>query len=409
MNTEKLAALLTEGIARFKKQDWAGAERACRGLIELKPDHADGLHLLGLTMHQQGNTTDALSLIKQAVTKDPENSQYHNNLALIYLSLGNLPAAEHAAAKASVLAPLDAEARTTLGLALQHQGRHSEAAASYGKAISLKPDYLQAHVNLGTLNIERQNFVSAESAFRSALQIAPQSTDAAAGLGKSLIILGRPNDAVPLLHNTLSFGGENKMLSLTLAEALLRSNDPVAANTLLEETARLHSSDSMVWNDLGYALRDLDRNEETLKAFERALTIDPDNTNSAINIVLTHLTLGNFEPGCQYYQHRNDQPAIAAKRPVHSIRPWKGEPLNELATVVWKEQGLGDEILQASLVPDLCQLVDAVTLLCSKRLVKLFDHSFGKLQVLAKDDAARAFQIYSDAWPSATKKFLHCS
>ena len=83
--------------------------------------------------------------------------------------------------------------------------------------------------------------------------------------------------------------------------------------------------------------------------------------------------------------------------------------MNELATVVWKEQGLGDEILQASLVPALCQLVDAVTLLCSKRLVKLFDHSFGKLQVLAKDDAARVFPIYSDAWPSATKKFLHCS
>ena len=388
MITEKATALLAEGLAKFKDGDWDGAERACQTLAGQYPQHADALHLLGLIKFQRGDFESARSMIEQAIAENPDKPHYYNNLAITHLSLGSPQAAEYAAEKSTTLAPQDADAFTTYGIVLHHLKRHQEAESAYTKAISLKPDHSQAHINLGTLKIESRDFASAKLAFETAVRISPKSVDAAFGLGKSLIRLGLPDDAVQLLSKTVSESYDSKDVQLTLAEAHLRSNKPAAAYALLKDKVELYSGDSLFWNDLGHIQRDLGQHEDALESFERALSINPDNVNAAVNMGLTLLALGRFEEGWGYYQRRNLQPEIESNRPVLDTKPWPGDPLDGQNTIVWTEQGLGDEILQASLIPGLANVASQVTLLCSKRLVKLFQNSFPQIQVLEKETAS---------------------
>jgi hypothetical protein len=73
---------------------------------------------------------------------------------------------------------------------------------------------------------------------------------------------------------------------------------------------------------------------------------------------------------------------------------WQGEPLTDRHLLVWGEQGIGDEVLFTSLVPDLIRRAGRLTLECAPRLVPLLARSFPGMTVIARNDPpdARAFE-----------------
>ena len=53
----------------------ADAERGYRAILQLEPEHADSLHLLGVIALQTGNLDFALALIQRAVALRPATGQ----------------------------------------------------------------------------------------------------------------------------------------------------------------------------------------------------------------------------------------------------------------------------------------------------------------------------------------------
>ncbi len=53
--------------------------------------------------------------------------------------------------------------------------------------------------------------------------------------------------------------------------------------------------------------------------------------------------------------------------------------------MTWTEQGLGDEVLQASLIPDLSVKVSKLIVYCSQRLLQLFRSSFPNVEFCARE------------------------
>lgn len=107
---------------------------------------------------------------------------------------------------------------------------------------------------------------------------------------------------------------------------------------------------------------------------------------------------GRFDTGWADYEDRFEQglpkPALAQPR-------WRGEPLGGKRLLVHREQGVGDEILYASGVPDLLGACAHLELTCDARLEPLFRRSFpaaalhpGKPNAL--DDAARLAALEVD-------------
>ena len=375
---------LSDAFATFKEGKLSDAADMLSGILEKDGQNADALHLLGIVRYRQKDMEEAYRLVSGAIRENPNIFFYHNNLAMILRDRGNLNEALDAAAAAVALAPNDSDALTTKEMILQHLERNDEAAHLYRSAIVLKPNHFQAHLNLALLALAVGDLDTAEVHFQRARLVSPNTSDALIGLGKVFIKRREFTKAKSLLCEALAQRLHNTNIYLLLAETYLRTNEPEQAHSILLEARRHHPENALIWNDLGYALRDLVKLEEARFAFERALSIDHGFDDAADNLAQVLLAQGEFGKAWPYYARRKSAYSSHSSFDGSSFRDWIVADTDGRELVTWTEQGLGDEILQASLIPDLSQRVAKLTVLCSDRLAKLFQHSFPKVDVIAR-------------------------
>ena len=127
---------------------------------------------------------------------------------------------------------------------------------------------------------------------------------------------------------------------------------------------------------------------------EKALAIDPTCTGAQQTIGFCSLALGDWERGWKGYAA-----ALGGKYrrivKVGDEPKWDGKRVDTL--FVYGEQGLGDEIMMASCIPDASRDVGKIVMECDRRLGGLFARSFPFADVYA----TRKQQAV--AWPNKYK------
>jgi protein O-GlcNAc transferase len=103
------------------------AERLCLQILDINPNHAFGLHLLGLLAHQLGHRAQAIERIEQAIGINNRVPEFHHNLASILREMGRASEAVTCYQRALKLAPNSVETRNYLAMTLQDLGRVEEA------------------------------------------------------------------------------------------------------------------------------------------------------------------------------------------------------------------------------------------------------------------------------------------
>jgi tetratricopeptide (TPR) repeat protein len=126
--------------------------------------NADFTRALGL---MRGSDATQAILEMQVVTQSyPDLPGPYTNLGILYRNANQLPDAEKALAKATELAPWDAQTWTEYGATLRQAGKFAEAKAAYQKALEVNPSYAPAHRNLGVLlDLFMNDPVSAQAEF----------------------------------------------------------------------------------------------------------------------------------------------------------------------------------------------------------------------------------------------------
>tara|TARA_B100001079_G_C16324977_1_gene476375 strand:- start:194 stop:1135 length:942 start_codon:yes stop_codon:yes gene_type:complete len=92
----------------------------------------------------------------------------------------------------------------------------------------------------------------------------------------------------------------------------------------------------------------------------------------------------DFKNGWQQYQWRwkcDDFPS--ENRPFHQPL-WNGSNLSGKTILIWAEQGIGDEIMFASMLNDLRQSNANIMVECEQRLISLFQRSFPDIQFFCR-------------------------
>lgn len=96
---------------------------------------------------------------------------------------------------------------------------------------------------------------------------------------------------------------------------------------------------------------------------------------------LWFLANGDFSAGWKDYELRLKLPQRCNLPRRVNFKRWQGEPLADRSILIWGEQGFGDEIMFASMIPDLASLGARITFECSRELRALFARSFEPLGV----------------------------
>ncbi len=165
------------------------AELLLRRALQLDPQHANSMNILGTLAFQAGRSEEAASLINLALTLAPENPAFHYNLAAIYQTGGQHEEAVALYQRTIRLRPDHQGAHNNLGLVLHELGRLSEAAEALQRAILLGAD-ARTHSNLGALFLDQGDADRAGAHYRQALLLAPGSVEARTGSATTQLARG---------------------------------------------------------------------------------------------------------------------------------------------------------------------------------------------------------------------------
>ena len=267
------------------------------------------------------------------------------------------------------------------GLKLSSGGRHAEAIGCFEQALAAAPHDTRVLFALGNtarvLGLARP----AEAFFRRVLDAEPQRLEAVVNLANLLRAQGQFAAAEHLLLPALARIPDSPELWLTLGSLKRETGDQAGAVAHYLKALALRPDYPQALGNLADLTEDA---EAALALYDRAIRAEPNNPQARVNRAMLHLTRGDLKAGWRDYEARK---TLAGKIPAatHGLPPWTGGKRNRL--LVTAEQGVGDQIMFASLIPE---LGPEVVLECEPRLVPLFARSFPNAAVHGWDVETRA-------------------
>jgi Flp pilus assembly protein TadD len=119
--------LVEEASAALQRQQAVPAERSLRKALELAPEHAEILRLLGLALRLQNRNGEALTVLRRAAAQSPDDALIQNGLGTALDANGDRDGAIVAFRHACEVAPQSAQLWANLGKTLSDDGRFEEA------------------------------------------------------------------------------------------------------------------------------------------------------------------------------------------------------------------------------------------------------------------------------------------
>ena len=215
-----------------------------------------------------------------------------------------------------------------------------------------------------------------------------------------------PDEAADMASRVLMYEPDNYKALYCIGSVMLKVGRNVQAQQFLRRVAELMPKDHRSWGNLAISCAEMHRYEEAIRYAEKALAIRKEAQTWA-DASFAHTTAGNWAQGRSYaveaLKCRPDfKDAIfhlancdladkrwadgwqgfkasegtkwRKKHTYGDTQEWQGEP--DAVVMVTGEQGLGDEVMLAGLVPDAARACRQFIYDCDPRAHRLFERSF---------------------------------
>lgn len=299
----------------------------------------------------------------------PDASVKSGNAAALRKAAAHLQAGELDQARQLALAVLETQAQHfdalhLLGVIAGLKQNPAESVELISKALALKPS-ATAYANRGAARLILKHHAKALADADKAIELQPNLAVAHCVRGHALTGLKR------------------------IREAFSSYDAAVALNPDYDEA----------WHHRGNTCMGLGMLQNAIASYDRALAINPANFGGLGNQSMCHLLAGDFERGWDRYEARWKALEAGFVAPPGSgmfmLTPdnfgkplWDGTPTRG-TVLVWPEQGIGDQIIFASMLADLQQRVGKVVLALDERLHPLFARSFPDCVIITREAARR--------------------
>jgi tetratricopeptide (TPR) repeat protein len=284
------------------------------------------------------------------------------------------------------------------GLALSGEGRHVEAIEQFEAALTVQPDDTRVLFALGSTAQALGLAGPAAEFYRRVLAREPARLEATVNLANLLRSQGQFQAALSVLAPALARHSDAPELWLTIGSTWREMGDAVQAEAHYREALARAPDFAPALSNLADVVADKGNTSEALTLYDHALAAAPDDPQVRLNRAVLHLLNGSLADGWTDYAARL---AIPNKAPVasHGLPRWNGSAAGRL--LVTAEQGVGDQIMFASMIPELAARGPLI-LECEPRLAPLFARSFPQVQVHGWDiEAAPGITRTRHGWLKA--------
>lgn len=281
--------------------------------------------------------------------------------------------------------------------------RYEDGLVDYAKVVEINNKNLVALNNFAAALIRCNRQIEAKKILEYLLELDPNSFDAYINLGNILQGMRQSQEALKVAFKAIE----------------LKPNECIG------------------YNNLGSALGDMGLLKEAQEAFKSAVAINPDFLLSSINLAQIEDKLGNKEEALTIYENLLKRKNITLNQidlinyytsfsylyfgelskgwdryeygfsrllPIGALRSvrkfvqprWKGEFLKEKKLLIWREQGLGDEIEFLTCLGDVLNVANSVILECDARLVNIYKRMYPSIEVRTEMVGQDRFSLSND-------------
>ena len=296
-----------------------------------------------------GRYEEAKLLFQRILEREPSDYQALSNLSVTMNELGDYEGFYASAQRLVAAYPDDPSSLNKAAVADYKVGAFQAGYEKLKKSFSLDPTRYDTALNLctvtGELGLHREGLEYALTA----VQLQPGSSDAHNNLGAAFNSLGQTTEA---LH--------------------------------CYETALLLNPDSSFGHvNIGVVLGKQGQHQKAIEHYNQALALTSPTDKQEVSrlkffLGLSQLTLGQLAEGWKNYEFGWGANSANGRNPNRqfSVPRWSGQSLQEKTVLVWREQGLGDEIFFFSALKDLAAISSNVIVECDARMVPLLRRSF---------------------------------
>lgn len=270
-------ASFDRAMTLLRAGDAATAEKMCRQALDEFPRDANLLCLLGASMLKQDRAREAEHTLSRAVRMYPAFARAHEALADAFIMQGRLPEGLESLDRAAELEPGSASVRFKRGKVLDGLGRDDEASRQFEESFKLTP--------------HREELVN----------------------GLRLQRMGNIREAERIYRNVLLRDPENVDALRLLAGVAMRAKQWGDAEVLLEKALEKAPDFVQGWMDLGLSIQEQDRTDDALKAYARAIRLEPEQPNAYAASATTNAIAGRHGEALRFYDEAlKREPTLAS-------------------------------------------------------------------------------------------------
>ena len=326
-----------------------------------------------------------------------------------------------------------------LGYALQDKGKVDEAIAKYNGVLKVDGKNLLARLNKSVCLLKKGQMNEALPELHNLYLENPDNLKIIKLCGAGYARSGHNETALKFLKKALQIEPDEyeNWIDITMVCASLQMHRE--SMYYATQALSLNPTDSRGHNNLGGALLAHGKVKEAIMCFETCLILEPNNLTALSNLAtacqntgqaqraleiyesilrtpslppsqktetlyklsFTNLSLGNLEKGWELYDYGLQVIDSRARIPRRKFdKPmWNGQKQANKTVLIWREQGLGDELRFFGLIDEALPFFEKVIIECDVRLVKLLQRAFPTTEVRQQMFISKAdgcYPLYED-------------
>ncbi|MFN4165195.1 MAG: tetratricopeptide repeat protein [Ferrovibrio sp.] len=401
------------GLIAQARKDWEAARGHFITALQTHPEFVEAAFNLAVTDWQTDAKDQAVAVFADLVGRNPALVGKLFTLARGELEQKNLAGLQKLVALLDDKPLASFERQYLLAGVAELQGDLEIAEQKYRAAVAIKPDFPDAFRMLGRMLLDRSDHAAAIPFLERAHELKANDTQTITLLASAYVGAGQEKRAAELLEAALTRQPDKAAFLISYAQVLfkldrlseasdtyhraldltrdVRTRAQIYGNLASVEFRRdrmedaeaacllaleLHPEARIATGNLANVRQMQRRFDEAMELNHRLLKKNPEDAEAHNNLGLLLLQLGRYAEAWPHFAWRSKSSGWNSPDTSRGLPSWDGVFPPPGRLLIWQEQGIGDEIVFSSLLPDLRDRGADAVVAPDRRLVPLFARSF---------------------------------